>query len=325
MIDDSLAREHADRTITRLRQTLMRYATDSAYWAFTREQYWGLGEMTAQELALASGIDARAFERFSAPPFLSQTVSVEDTVRAVLLAFLEESSPREFVRNVWRYGMDAQEYDSILDAWDVPDSASAGEIHLALIAEQQRNGGFLSAKEVTREHGLPWPAHWPPNMNGSSQDGNYMGGARFFDFSGDGLLDLIVVGQHSRIFSAIQHENGSFVEARYHSVGDEYLEVFAPEPETNADLTVPPCVYIAMELERSFHSSDYVECYDRTAGEWYEVELPGGKYAMRDWYEVGLPADVRFWDMNGDGMIDFTARRDDGNWTAFTFARDEQN
>jgi hypothetical protein len=139
--------------------------------------------------------------------------------------------------------------------------------------------------------------------------------AAFVDFSGDGLLDLVVVGQHSQILSAVQHKDGYFVETLYHSIPGEFFRVWAPAEEHAGEVTIPPCVYYAMEPDEAFRS-DFVECYDRSNKEWYEVQLPGGVYFN------GRIEPVQFWDVNDDGMIDFAARKDDGTWTSFTFRPD---
>jgi len=81
----------------------------------------------------------------------------------------------------------------------------------------------------------------------------------------------------------------------------------------DTELTIPPCVYFGMEkTEEQASRSDYVDCYDQGSDKWYEVTLPEGPY----WTEY---EPVMFWDMNGDGMVDFAARKEDGSWTALTF------
>jgi hypothetical protein len=143
-----------------------------------------------------------------------------------------------------------------------------------------------------------------------------MMGAAFADFSGDGLLDLVVVGQHSRPFSAIQHPDGYFTDGQYRATPDEYVRVWAPKAGENTAAALPPCVYFAMEkAEEEAWRSDYVECYDRRSGEWYEIDLTQGPY----WTEY---APVVFWDANDDGLIEFAARRADGSWSLLTFAKE---
>lgn len=180
----------------------------------------------------------------------------------------------------------------------------------------------LYCRDLTREYRLPWPVELSYEYdqqrrpNGRWMDGYFMTGAAFIDFSGDGLLDLVAVGQHSGVFSAIKHEDGYFIDAGYRGLPDEYFEVSAPRPPLDAGLTLPPCVYYGMQRRGQPASrSDYLECYDRTREQWYEVTLPEGVYAMEH-----LP--VTFWDINEDGMIDFAAMRDDGSWTSFTFVRE---
>ncbi len=139
-------------------------------------------------------------------------------------------------------------------------------------------------------------------------------GALFTDFTGDGLLDLVVVGQHSAIFSAVQDKSGTFINAKYHGLPDEYASVSGPSLLEEENLKVPPCVYYGME-KRETSREDYLECYDRLTNTWYEVPLPGGPYSM------GLKH-VMFWDMNQDGMIDFAVRHEDGSWNLLTFVQE---
>jgi hypothetical protein len=177
----------------------------------------------------------------------------------------------------------------------------------------------IYCNDLTREFRLPWPVE--PSLaydvqqrpRGRFMDGFMMLSARFTDFNGDELLDLVVVGQHSGVFSAVGHEDGYFAAAGYHGLPDEYVRVSAPPVLEGAKLTVPPCVYHSMQRDQAT-KPDHVECYDRATEHWYKVELPEGTYWMA-WEPVV------FWDMNEDGMIDFAARRDDGTWTAFTFVQ----
>jgi hypothetical protein len=179
----------------------------------------------------------------------------------------------------------------------------------------------MYSTDLTREYRLPWPVELSRaydqrrHPQGRWMDGYMMVEATFLDFSGDGLLDLVAVGQHSGVFSAVQHSEGYFVDVGYHGLADEYHEVRAPRVRENPKLTVPPCVLYSMEQDEASRS-DYIDCYDRGANEWYEVTLPEGPY----WTEY---EPVHFQDINADGMIDFVTRRDDGTWVAFTFVSEE--
>jgi hypothetical protein len=125
-------------------------------------------------------------------------------------------------------------------------------------------------------------------------------------------LILLSSDNTQQIFSAVQHIDGYFVETQYHSMPGEFFRVWAPAQEHADDVTIPPCVYYAMEPDEAFRS-DFVECYDRSSSEWYEAQLPGGVYFN------GRTEPVQFWDTNDDGMIDFAAKKADGTWTSFTF------
>ena len=180
--------------------------------------------------------------------------------------------------------------------------------------------GRIYCNDITREYGLLWPVELSmaydqqePSL-GRWMDGYMMLGALFTDFTGDGLLDLVVVGQHSAVFSAVQTEDGTFVHAEYHGLPDEYTRVSGPKLAAGENLTVPPCVYYGME-KREASREECVECYDRMTNDWYEVSLPDGPYSME-------LKDVMFWDMNHDGMIDFAARRSDGSWNLLTFVQE---
>jgi hypothetical protein len=129
------------------------------------------------------------------------------------------------------------------------------------------------------------------------------------------LLDLVSVGQHSGVFSAVQHADGYFTDAGYHSLPDDYHDVRGPAVTKEPGLTVPPCVLFSME-EDSAAKSDYVECYDQGTKQWYEVELPGGPY----WTDY-LP--VVFRDFDVDGIVDLAFEKKDGTWVAFGFVPDE--
>ncbi len=179
----------------------------------------------------------------------------------------------------------------------------------------------MYSADITREYRLPWPVELSRfydrqrHPEGRWMDGYMMVESVFFDFSGDGLLDLVVVGQHSGVFSGVQHADGYFVDAGYHGLADEYHKVRAPTPASNAGLTVPPCVLYSME-EDAESRSDYVDCYDRSAKEWYEVTLPEGPY----WTDY-LP--VMFKDIDGDRILDLALMRKDSTWVAFAFVSGE--
>ena len=183
-----------------------------------------------------------------------------------------------------------------------------------------RDRHSIYCNDLTREFRLPWPMEGSlaydvqQRPKGRFMDGFMMLSARFTDFTGDGLLDLVVVGQHSGVFSAVGHEDGYFTAAEYHGLPDEYVRVSAPPVLEDVELTVPPCVYHSMQRDQAT-KPDHVECYDRAGEQWYKAELPEGTYWMA-WEPV------LFWDMNEDGMIDFAARREDSTWTAFTFVQE---
>jgi hypothetical protein len=124
----------------------------------------------------------------------------------------------------------------------------------------------------------------------------------------------VAVGQHSGVFSAVQHADGYFVDVGYHGLADDYHKVRAPDLSSNADVTVPPCVLYSME-EDSASRSDYLDCYDRNTKEWYEVALPEGPY----WTDY-LP--VTFQDIDRDGVLDLAIMKKDGTRVAFAFVPD---
>ena len=93
--------------------------------------------------------------------------------------------------------VDALEYDSILAARQVPESASAVDVQLALLGAWQEEHHWVYSKDITREYRLPWPVPWPQYWVGT-EDGLLMYGVQFSDFSGDGLLDLVATGLHNR-------------------------------------------------------------------------------------------------------------------------------
>ena len=234
-----------------------------------------------------------------------------DTFVMVSNDWLDKCAPRDLGRVFWRRGVVHElhsAYDSVIAHGGLPANGSAADYWLAAYSTIWVRGR-LYANDLTAQYRLPWPHSYARIGSGT---GYHMIDGAFFDFSGDGLLDLVAVGQHSRIFSAVQHPDGYFVEAQYHSIPDEYYRVWAPKQRYAGEVIVPPCVYHAMEPDEAWRS-DFVECYDRSRKEWYEAQLPGGIY-FNDRVEA-----VQFWDMNDDGMIDFAAKREDGTWTSFTF------
>ena len=330
LLADSLGRAHAYHTVARREAYLRRLANDSTYLALARRHLGlnegaGAWEMTGYLMDRQPLMSRQTFDRLLALNVLPRAASTADTFAAVILAFLEQSTPREFVWNPW--DMDAQEYDSILTAWGVEDSAPVVDVLRALSGAEQEKDQWIYSRSITRQYRLSWPEEWPVTPLGSI-DGLYMMGVQFFDFSGDGLLDLVAVGEHSRIYSAIQNVDGYFVDGGYHSFSDEFVGAWAASVQAGYSLTAPPCVYLVLEKRETGRPSDYLECYDRGARAWYEVTLPEDSYFMHTAQsgERGLSIEglsqrhhVTFWDMNEDGMIDFAARKEDGTWTAFTF------
>jgi hypothetical protein len=256
------------------------------------------------------GVDSATLDRILRNYLPHQEGSVSDTLLAAL-DWLSQSSPRERARAYLH--IDGEAFDSILAESNVQEPNSAADFLLA-VAFARLDHEALFSHDVTQEYCLPWPAQY--GHTGPGVDGTFMIDAIFLDFSGDGLLDLVVVGEHSRPFSAIQHPDGYFTNAGYHGVPDEYVRVWAPKASKETEVTVPPCVYFGMEkTEEQAWRSDYIECYDQALNKWYEVTLPEGPY----WTEY---EPVMFWDMNNDGMIDFAARREDGSWNLLTFVQE---
>lgn len=169
------------------------------------------------------------------------------------------------------------------------------------------------ANDITGKYGLDFPVRF----KGWGTDGYHMIGASFFDFNGDGYQDLIAVGQHSRILTAVLHPDGYFSSVQYHIDQDhpklkEFLRVSVPRVSTpSQNLTIPPCVYLSMEKNEGWQS-DYVECFNRDAKRWYKLILPEGPYFMEY-------TEVMFWDENKDGILDFAAKNGNDEWTLFTF------
>jgi len=215
--------------------------------------------------------------------------------------------------------IDPETIDSLLaEGWT--EAAKTLRDEVLCLFDGLADRGNIYCNDITREYGLPWPVELSmaydqqePSL-GRWMDGYMMLSALFTDFTGDGLLDLVVVGQHSAVFSAVQTEDGTFVHAKYHGLPDEYARVSGPKLAAEENLTVPPCVYYGLE-RRQASREEYMECYDQMTNEWYEVSLPDGPYWM-------VLRDVMFWDMNHDGMIDFAAQRSDRSWNLLTFVQE---
>jgi len=303
LTSDSMLRSRY--SVARKWEGFRRFATDSAELAWVS---------SAREVAwIRLGVDSATLDRILPDYLRDPDASVSDTLLAALDWRLQ-TSPRERAR-AYLLPWEAAVMDSILAESDVQETDSAVDIVLAVALARLDHEAVFS-HDVTREYQLPWPAQY--GHAGPNVDGMFMIDAAFLDFSGDGLLDLVVVGQHSRPFSAIQHPDGYFMDAGYHAEPDEYVRVWAPETGEETVLTVPPCVYYGMEkTEEQADRSDYLECFDQGSGEWYELNLPEGPY----WTEYEA---VMFWDINDDGMIDFAARKENGSWTAFTFVEESR-
>jgi hypothetical protein len=339
---DSVARARASRDVTGREEALRRWATDSSKRALRRKQQhlWAelgwipaaTGSPSAWELTRPF-MDRQTFDDLAASRVPPEAVTADDTSAAVTRAFLEQYGPRDFVRSNWLGALGDQEYDSILTAWQVPESASAVDVQVARLGAWQEKYHWIYSKDITREYRLPWPVPWPQYWLGTG-DGLLMYGVQFLDFSGDGLLDLVAAGLHNRAFFAIQHPDGYFVDAGFHSSKDEYLGVWAPSATPGAELTAPPCVFFALKRLTTGTPSDIIRCYDRDSMGWYEVPFPEGNYfalemgpAQDGWEYQGtggsqLGLHVPFFDVNEDGIIDFVARTEDGSWTAFTFVEE---
>jgi hypothetical protein len=161
--------------------------------------------------------------------------------------------------------------DSVLAAgW--ADSAGSFVDSVRTIAFGLSDRVRMYSTDITREARLPWPVELSQSRDRRRppqdrwMDGYFMVGSAFLDFTGDGLLDLVAVGQHSAVFSAVQHADGLFIDAGYHGLPDEYHDVRGPAVTQDATVTVPPCVIFSME-EDSASKPDYLDCYDRRTHE----------------------------------------------------------
>jgi hypothetical protein len=305
LVADSATRAQYSWAIDRRLEGARRLAQDSKVGA----RDIGSARRAAQ---LRLGLDSAALEGNLAVYLPGPTAAASDTLLAAV-EWVSRAGSQQRARSYMGW-MDQETLDSALTAVGIRDPAAPVDYLLA-VALSQLDRTTLFSRDLTREYQLPWPAqmgHGRPNP-----DGMFMMGAAFLDFTGDGLLDLVVVGQHSRPFSAIQHPDGYFVQAGFHSTPDDYVRAWAPKTRGDPGGAVPPCVYFGMEkTEEEAWRSDYVECYDQAAAHWYEVSLPDGPY----WTEYER---VVFWDMNGDGNVDFAARTDQGAWNVLTFVREQ--
>lgn len=306
-------------------ERLRRMTTDRSFLQRARSRGRpGSTTPTAWDIA-EQWMDLDLFQRLVELAELRAAATPGDTAAAVLAAFLEHVGPRERVRLAW--GMERSELDSILAAGGVRDEASLPELDLTLRAGVFRDYGWVYARDLTATYRLPLPHD---DLLSYAGDGRFLMGVEFFDFTGDGLDDLVAVGEHSRILTAVQNARGHFEAVQYHSFADDYMAVWAPNVTKGSAVDVPPCVYVVLERSQAHRSADFVECYDGSAREWYELALPGGSYFMdtvtdqseyRGIATLSQQYYVPFWDLNGDGTIDFAVRGEDGSWTAFTFVR----
>jgi hypothetical protein len=269
------------------------------------------GDVNAQRFAsIWYGLEPERLNQVLANRTQLPLASPVDTLRAVV-EWVSRSNPRQQAKAY--LGLEARIFDSILAEGGQPPSETPAGLLLAVALTRLSTEAVFS-RDLTREYHLPWPAQ--RGHSGPHIDGVAMMDAVFLDYSGDGLLDLVVVGQHSRPFSAIQNEAGYFTDAGYFASADEYVRVWAPGSFGNLEVMTPPCVYFGMErTEEQARRSDYVGCYDSTLGEWYDLAMPRGPY----WTEY---SPVTFWDSNGDGRLEFAARRQDGKWALLTLVRD---
>jgi hypothetical protein len=305
---DSTVAEGVSGRMAQWTNWLHRLARDSAFLRYERGR-WLADKVSARAmLDKFVPLDRDMLDSLLAAITTRPGADPVDTFVTASNDWVDNCSPRELGRTFWRRGVAdelASVYDSVNTGEGLPATSSAVDYWLAAYASVWALNR-LSVNDITTAYHLPWPHSYSP----MSRTGYHMIDATFVDFSGDGLLDLVVVGQHSQIFSAVQHIDGYFVETQYHSVPGEFFRVWAP---MQTDVATPPCVYYAMEPDQAFRS-DFVECYDRSVKEWYEVQLPGGVYFQ------GRTDPVQFWDIDDDGMIDFAARKADGTWTSFTYA-----
>lgn len=140
-------------------------------------------------------------------------------------------------------------------------------------------------QDVTAAAGLPWVGGIagtdlaylpPPNPNAcgnpQSREKWHVMGVGWLDFDGDGLMDLIVSGQHMRTFAYRQYATRSalgfaFAEMAVENTPRENLVLGAD------DLNAPTgthCAYIAAEAQCG--DWDHLACYE--AGAWVRRELP---------------------------------------------------
>jgi len=162
------------------------------------------------------------------------------------------------------------------------------------------------SRDVTEWYHLPFPQSVLSTRG--PNNGFLMINSAFFDFNQDGLEDLIAVGQHSQILTAEMTLNEKFKNARYHSDHGEYLRISVPQKvHTKKMKLIPPCVYFTLEAHEG-PLRDFVECYNQKTSTWNGIEIPGGPYFS------GQHKDVIFWDVNGDGLLEFAAKTIQGHW-----------
>jgi len=179
------------------------------------------------------------------------------------------------------------------------------------------------AIDITRRYKLPYPV----GRTQYDSTGFFQMGVVFIDFNRDDLKDLVITGQHSRFLAATQQTDHTF-KSKYYGFEQEHIKISAPRYSYRNDhVVVPPCIYFAMENGKEGKSTDFVQCYNAKKRYFYNLPLnmvttekgvdPNGDYLM-------MYTEVIFWDHNGDGMMDFAAKRVDPKtkkekWTLFSF------
>jgi len=138
------------------------------------------------------------------------------------------------------------------------------------------------AVDVTQSYGLPFPGAAGAYIH-LHTNGALMMRSVFTDLNGDGLPDLVAVGQHSQIFAGLMQKNGSshrFVPADpsgYFFVGqqDEYINVWKIATD---QVTRHTCLYFTLENRvespSAIRERDFISCYDTAARQWHDQALP---------------------------------------------------
>ncbi|MEM9692632.1 MAG: hypothetical protein AAGA56_08810 [Myxococcota bacterium] len=180
--------------------------------------------------------------------------------------------------------------------------ASYGYFTGARLIGQSRLVGLAEDGAVTdrtETFGLPFPVLF----DGFGTNGYHLIGAAWLDFNGDGKQDIIAVGQHSETLVVNMAETPADVS--WKSPSDDFRRVWTPRDHNL------PCAYFTVEQGEASTDSDYLECYDADAQQWYPLDL-GVKLSMV--YEP-----VLFWDEDGDAStVEFAARRrDDESYALF--------